>query len=196
MAKGQRLCAKPQKFNGPAAEKKTAVSQCKIPICTTEYRCVDLTMRMHTRIVVKTIFFILVQLILASALTFEFLLTVKRHHFVIGLSSRAVEFLKLPPSTNACVLLQMRPSSSSVQTVLGFKCIAPGCQKMFDSKRAYTVHRTTRHYAGTACADIQNGRQLISRGAASGDRPKLYSIPIAMQHGANHDGRFICVIEG
>jgi len=40
-------------------------------------------MRMHTRIVVKTIFFILVQLILASALTFEFLLTVKKYHFVI-----------------------------------------------------------------------------------------------------------------
>ena len=185
MAKGQRLCAKPQKFNGPAAEKKTAVSQCKIPICTTEYQCVDLTMRMHTRIVVKTIFFILVQLILASALTFEFLLTVKMYHFVICLSCRTVELLKLPPSTNACVLLQMRPSSSSVQTILGFKCIAPGCQKSFDSKRAYTMHRAHPSYAGTACADIQNGRQLISRGAASGDKPKLFSIPIAPQHGAN-----------
>lgn len=48
------------------------------------------------------------------------------------------------------------------------------------------MHRTRRIYQGTACADIQNGRQLISRGALSSDRPRLFSIPIAQQDGANH----------
>jgi hypothetical protein len=54
---------------------------------------------------------------------------------------------------------------------------------MFDSRKGYNVHRSKRCYQGTACADIRNGRQLISRGAASGDRPKLFSISIAPQHG-------------
>ena len=49
------------------------------------------------------------------------------------------------------------------------------------------MHRTRRIYEGTACADIRNGRQLISRGAGSSDRPRLFSIPIAPQDGANHD---------
>jgi hypothetical protein len=53
--------------------------------------------------------------------------------------------------------------------MLGYKCIAPGCEKMFDSRKGYN---TTNLWIG--CADIQNGRQLFSRGAGSGDkvRPK------------------------
>ena len=58
---------------------------------------------------------------------------------------------------------------------------------MFDSRKGYNMHRSRRIYEGTACADILNGRQLFSRGAGSGDRPKIFSIPIALHHGANHD---------
>ena len=49
----------------------------------------------------------------------------------------------------------------------------------------YNVHRTKQCYKGTTCApaDIRNGGQLISRGAASGDQPKLFSISMAPQHG-------------
>ena len=112
----------------------------------------------------------------------------KKHHFVLCLASYTFNFLRPRPSTNACVVFQMPPSSASVQKILGYKCIAPGCDKMFDSRNLYNWHRAHRSYAGTACADIGNGRQLISRGAASGDRPKLFSMHISLaqqQNGAN-----------
>jgi len=95
--------------------------------------------------------------------------------------------------THACVVFQMPPSSASVQTIVGYKCIAPGCDKMFDTRNSYNRHRAHRSHAGSACADIENGRQLISRGPASGDRPKLFSMRIALaqQHGAN-PGQRLC----
>ena len=95
--------------------------------------------------------------------------------------------------TNACVVFQMPPSSASVQKIVGYKCIAPGCDKMFDNRNSYNWHRAHRSHAGSACADIGNGRQLISRGPASGDRPKLFSMRIALaqHHGAN-PGQRLC----
>jgi len=42
-------------------------------------------------------------------------------------------------------------------------------------------------YEGTACEDIRNCHQMFSSGAGSGDKQKKFSIPIAQQHGANHD---------
>ena len=95
--------------------------------------------------------------------------------------------------TNACVVFQMPPSSASVQKIVGYKCIAPGCDKMFDTRNSYNQHRAHRSHAGSACADIGNGRQLISRGPASGDRPKLFSMRIALaqHHGAN-PGQRLC----
>jgi len=95
--------------------------------------------------------------------------------------------------TNACVVFQMQPSFASVQKIVGYKCIAPGCDKMFDTRNSYNRHRAHRSYAGSSCADIGNGCQLISRGPASGDRPKLFSMRIALaqQHGAN-PGQRLC----
>jgi len=87
----------------------------------------------------------------------------------------------------------MQPSFASVQKIVGYKCIAPGCDKMFDTRNSYNRHRAHRSYAGSSCADIGNGCQLISRGPASGDRPKLFSMRIALaqQHGAN-PGQRLC----
>jgi len=111
----------------------------------------------------------------------------KKHHFVLCLASNTFDFLRPRPLTHTCVVFQMPPSSASVQTVVGYKCIAPGCDKMFDTRNSYNRHRAHRSHAGSACADIKNGRQLISRGPASGDRPKLFSMRIALaqQHGAD-----------
>ena len=86
-----------------------------------------------------------------------------------------------------CLVFQMPPSSAIVQKMLGYKCIVPGCGKIFDSRKGYNTHCNRPIYEGTACADIRNGRQLFSRGAESGDRPKVFSISIAPHHGANHD---------
>ena len=106
---------------------------------------------------------------------------------VLCLASNTFDFLRPRPLTNACVVFQMQPSFASVQKIVGYKCIAPGCDKMFDTRNSYNRHRAHRSHAGSACADIENGRQLISRGPASGDRPKLFSMRIALaqQHGAN-----------
>ncbi len=41
--------------------------------------------------------------------------------------------------------------------------------------------------AGNGTAYILYGRQLIPRGAASGDWPKHFLLPVALQHGANYD---------
>ena len=35
----------------------------------------------------------------------------------------------------------MPSSSAIVQKMLGYKCIAPGCEKMFDSRKGYNMHR-------------------------------------------------------
>ena len=59
---------------------------------------------------------------------------------------------------------------------------------MFNSRKDLSVPvRVQNTYEGTACADIRNCHQMFSSGAGSGDKPKKFSIPIAQQHGANHD---------
>ena len=117
----------------------------------------------------------------------------KKHQFVLCLASNTFDFLRPRPLTHACVVFQMPPSSAGVQTIVGYKCIAPGCDKMFDTRNSYNRHRAHRSHAGSACADIGNGRQLISRGPASGDGPKLFSMRIALaqHHGAN-PGQRLC----
>ena len=144
-------------------------------------------MRVHKRIPVEALFLILTRLFLVGASTFALSLAVKCIIPSFCLAIKTFHFLRPRPLTNACGVFQMQQSSASVQKMLGYKCIAPGCEKTFDNRRGYNMHRTRRIYEGTACADIRNGRQLISRGAGSSDRPRLFSIPIAPQDGANHD---------
>jgi len=164
-------------MQGRPKKKKGQFGNAKHRICTANYLRAVLTMRVDKLIVADALFLVLAQLILASASTFALSLTVKI--IVPSFVSQAI----LSNYFAACVSIQMPPSCASVQKILGYKCIAPGCGKMFDSRKGYNVHRSKRCYEGTACADIRNGRQLISRGAASGDRPKLFSISIAPQHG-------------
>jgi len=194
MAKGQRLCAKPQLCRAGRRKKKRKFGNAKHAILTTNCRFVDLTMRVHKRILVEKLFSILALQILVGASTFAFSLTVICIMSSFCLACNTFDFLRPRPLTNASVVFQMPSSSAIVQKMLGYKCIAPGCEKMFDNRKGYNMHRSRRIYEGTACADIRNGRQLFSRGAGSGDKPKLFSIPIAPQHGANHDAaQMICV---
>ena len=75
--------------------------------------------------------------------------------------------------------------ATSASLLVVIKCSTPGIP--------YNRHRAHRSHAGSDCADIGNGRQLISRGPASGDRPKLFSmcIALAQQHGPN-PGQRLC----
>ena len=103
----------------------------------------------------------------------------KKHHFVLCLASNTFDFLRPRPLTHACVVFQMPPSSASVQTIVGYKCIAPGCDKMFDTRNSYNRHRAHRSHAGSACADIKVDFPWASVGRSSKTFQHAHSIGAA-----------------
>ena len=172
-------------------QKKRAVSKFrneKHAIFTTNHQCIALTMCLHTRILVELFFRIPVLLILVGASPFALSLTVKS--IISSSVSQAIRSIfsghVLRPTLVLYFRCRHRPRV--FRKFWATNALLLDVIKCFDTRKSYNRHRVHRSYAGTACADIGNGRQLISRGAASGDRPKLFSMHISLaqqQNGAN-----------